>query len=334
MDTFQQLKNEFPRIEENVSLKDYSTFRIGGPARYFLRTSDKKELRKIIERAMELSVPFHILGGGSNTLILDEGYKGLIIVYGMKDLSMESILIEKEDEGSFYIIRADACVPLFFLINELKEFTGLEWAAGIPGTLGGAVNGNAGAFNQSISDNIESVSVLEISDGKVEEKELKKNDCSFGYRKSIFKGNRNLIIVSATLKMAKGDTEEIKARLSENINKRKGKQPKGFSIGSIFKNYQGEIGESIVESNPELKIFREKGIIPAGFLIESCELKGKQAGSAKISEEHANFIINLGGASSKDVLDLIDLIKKSVRDKFSIDLKEEILVLDPSAIDK
>ncbi len=322
-------------MEENVSLRDYSTFRIGGRTRYFLRTSDKNELKKIIERVTESDVPFNVLGGGSNTLILDEGFDGLVVVYGIKDLSREKILIEKEEAGNgFYIIKVDAFVPLFFLINDLKEFTGLEWAVGIPGTLGGAINGNAGAFSQSISDDVVSISVLDVSNGKVEEKELKQNDCLFGYRKSIFKGNHNLVILSATLKMKKEDSEGVKARLSENINKRKGKQPKGFSIGSIFRNYQGKINESIVESNLELKGFSEKGIIPAGFLIESCGLKGKQVGEAKISEEHANFIINLGNASSKDVLELINLVKKMVKEKFSIDLKEEIMILGPSAIDK
>jgi UDP-N-acetylmuramate dehydrogenase len=335
MEIYQQLKNEFPRLETDVSLKDYSTFRIGGPAKYFLRTSDKNELKNIIARAAELNIPFRVLGGGSNTLIDENGFDGLVLVYGVKDVSKEKTIMEKkENPDGFYMITVNAATPLFFLINQLNDFTGLEWAAGIPGTIGGAINGNAGAMGESISDIVEAVEALDVSAGNVEEKEIKKKGCLFGYRSSFFKDNPEIIIVSAVLKMAKGDREEIKKRIAENIGKRTGKQPKGFSIGSIFKNYEGYVDEETEKSFPDLKIFREKGIISAGFLIEKCGLKGKIIGGAKISEEHGNFIINFDNARSEDVIGLINLIKKSVKEKFSIDLKEEIKFLGAFAIDK
>ncbi len=335
MEIYQQLKNEFPRLEADVSLKNYSTFKIGGPAKYFLRTSDKNELKNIIARAIELNITFRILGGGSNTLIDDNGFDGLVLVYGIKDASKEKTIIEKrESSDGFYMITVNAATPLFFLINQLNDFVGLEWAVGIPGTIGGAINGDAGAMGESISDIVESVGVLDISSGNIEEREIKRKDCLFGYRSSFFKGNADIIISSAVLKMGKGDSEEIKKRINENISKRNGKQPKGFSIGSIFKNYEGYVDEKIEESFPELKIFKEKGIISAGFLIEKCGLKGKIIGGAKISEEHGNFIINFDNAKSKDVIDLINLIKKSVKEKFLIDLKEEIQFLGAFAIDK
>jgi len=266
MEIYQQLKNEFPRLEADVSLKNYSTFKIGGPAKYFLRTSDKNELKNIIARAIELNITFRILGGGSNTLIDDNGFDGLVLVYGIKDASKEKTIIEKrESSDGFYMITVNAATPLFFLINQLNDFVGLEWAVGIPGTIGGAINGDAGAMGESISDIVESVGVLDISSGNIEEREIKRKDCLFGYRSSFFKGNADIIISSAVLKMGKGDSEEIKKRINENISKRNGKQPKGFSIGSIFKNYEGYVDEKIEESFPELKIFKEKGIISADF---------------------------------------------------------------------
>jgi UDP-N-acetylmuramate dehydrogenase len=320
--TFKDFKNDFPRLEENVSLKDYTTFKIGGPAKYFLRTSDRKELKKIIEVALRDNIKFLIIGGGSNTLFSSDGFDGLVIVYKIDNVK-ERPLVEKKGEDLFIV---DAAIPLSSLIAEMKSFSGLEWGAGIPGTLGGAINGNAGALGESISDSIESVDALEIKNGEVSERTFNKKECCFGYRTSVFKDNYELLVVSAELRLAKGDEKEIQERVRENLEKRKVKQPKGFSAGSVFKNYFGKIDEAIVSIYPDLKIFSEKGVIPAGLLIELCGLKGKQIGDAKISEEHTNFIINLGSATSEDVISLINFIKKSVKEKFSIDLKEEIKI--------
>jgi UDP-N-acetylmuramate dehydrogenase len=198
---------------------------------------------------------------------------------------------------------------------------------GIPGTLGGAINGNAGAFNESISDCVESVNVLEITDKEVKEKSLSKKECEFEYRSSKFKKNNNIIILEVMLKLKKGDPEVIKNKIKLNIEKRIKKQPKDFSAGSIFKNYYGKISENLIGDDDELKIFNEKEIIPAGILIDRCGLKGKMIGDAKISEEHANFIVNLGEAKSSDVVELINLIKNEVEKKYFVKLKEEIQIL-------
>jgi len=319
---FEDLKNEFPRLEEDVMLKDYTTFRIGGPAKYFLRTSDKKELKKVIERAIKENINFLVIGGGSNTLFSSKGFDGLVIVYKVENIK-ERPLIEKIGDDYF---KVDATIPLSFLITEMRSFSGLEWGVGIPGTLGGAINGNAGAIGESIADSVESVDVLEIKNGEVLEKTFNKKECCFGYRTSIFKNNQELLIVSGELRLFKGEENEIQERIKSNLEIRKAKQPKGFSAGSVFKNYNGKISDSIVSSYPELKSFNEKGIIPAGLLISLSGLKGKKIGDAKISEEHTNFIINLGNASSDDVMSLINLIKKTVKENFSIDLEEEIKI--------
>ncbi len=283
------------RLRENVLLSEYSTFRIGGIARYLIEVDNAEDLKKVIQKALELNLQFIVIGGGSNILFSSKGYNGLVIVFKSNNtFSINDNLIE-----------VDASVSLNYLINKLNNYTGLEWAVGIPGTVAGAINGNAGAFGGEMSELIKQVKVLEIKDNQIIEKDFSKEDCKFSYRNSIFKNNPNLIIASAILELKKDNEENVKQKIKNNLSKRMSKQPKGFSIGSIFKN-----GEDF----------------SAGELIEKAGLKGLQIGDAKISDEHANFIINLGKATSDDVLELIKIIKKEVKEKFSIDLEEEIKI--------
>jgi len=283
------------RLRENVLLSEYSTFRIGGPARYLIEVDNAEDLKKVIQKALELNLQFIVIGGGSNILFSSKGYNGLVIVFKSNNtFSINDNLIE-----------VDASVSLNYLINKLNNYTGLEWAVGIPGTVAGAINGNAGAFGGEMSELIKQVKVLEVKDNQIIEKNFSKEDCKFSYRNSIFKNNSNLIIASAILELKKDSEENVKQKIKNNLSKRMSKQPKGFSIGSIFKN-----GEDF----------------SAGELIERAGLKGLQIGDAKISDEHANFIINLGEATSDDVLELIKIIKKEVKEKFSIDLEEEIKI--------
>jgi len=283
------------RLKENVLLSEYSTFRIGGPARYLIEVDNAEDLKKVIQKALELNWQFIVIGGGSNILFSSKGYNGLVIVFKSNNtFSINDNLIE-----------VDASVSLNYLINKLNNYTGLEWAVGIPGTVAGAINGNAGAFGGEMSELIKQVKVLEVKDNQIIEKNFSKEDCKFSYRNSIFKNNSNLIIASAILELKKDSEENVKQKIKNNLSKRMSKQPKGFSIGSIFKN-----GEDF----------------SAGELIEKAGLKGLQIGDAKISDEHANFIINLGKATSDDVLELIKIIKKEVKEKFSIDLEEEIKI--------
>ena len=283
------------RLKENVLLSEYSTFRIGGIARYLIEVDNAEDLKKVIQKALELNWQFIVIGGGSNILFSSKGYNGLVIVFKSNNtFSINDNLIE-----------VDASVSLNYLVNKLNNYTGLEWAVGIPGTVAGAINGNAGAFGGEMSELIKQVKVLEVKDNQIIEKNFSKEDCKFSYRNSIFKNNSNLIIASAILELKKDSEENVKQKIKNNLSKRMSKQPKGFSIGSIFKN-----GEDF----------------SAGELIEKAGLKGLQIGDAKISDEHANFIINLGEATSDDVLELIKIIKKEVKEKFSIDLEEEIKI--------
>lgn len=282
-------------LKENILLSQYSTFRIGGPAKYLIKVSSAEGVNEAIQKALDLDLQFLVIGGGSNILFSSKGYNGLVIVFN----SIEKLIINDN------LVEVNASTPLNYLVSSLKNYTGLEWAVGIPGTLAGAINGNAGAFGEEISDSIKQVKVLEIKDKEINLKEYSKEECNFEYRNSIFKNNPNLIITSAVLDLKKGNEEEINEKIKDNLSKRMLKQPKGFSVGSIFKN-----GKDFF----------------AGELIEKAGLKGKQIGDAKISNEHANFIINLGSATSDDVLELIEIIKKEVKEKFLIELEEEIKI--------
>ena len=295
-ETFPEIKKILQGLKENVPLSVYTTFKIGGLARYFFIAKDKKALITAAKTAKKLNLPFFILGGGSNSLIFDDGFKGLVI-------KTQNSKIKIINSGIIYA-EAGAKLNDLVLFSAKKSLGGLEWAAGIPGTIGGAVYGNSGwpVNKKSISAVVKSVEVLDLgSDLKI--RKISSRNCRFGYRQSIFKHNRNLIILGVYLKLHKGDKGEIKEEIARILKNKKEKTPPGFSAGSVFKNPPGN---------------------HAGFLIEKCGLKGKKMGGAVISEKHANFIINLGAAKSKDVAKLIDIAKQKVKRKFGIQLEEEI----------
>jgi UDP-N-acetylmuramate dehydrogenase len=239
---------------------------------------------------------------------------------------MQNSNLKIQNENSKFKIICGAGVPLMKLIFKSSEIgaTGLENLAGIPGTLGGAIWGNAGAFGGEIKDVIEEVEILRINGLKSWRIEkLKNKDCKFGYRDSIFKKKKNWIILEATLKLKKGKKKEIEEKIKEILKLRKEKQPLGFpSAGSVFKNVPIEKVPKEIREKFKEKI--KNGFLPAGVLIEAAGLKGFQIGRAKISEKHANFIVNVKNARAKDVVKLIELIRKKVKRKFNIELEEEI----------
>ena len=309
---FQRIRKELPGIKKGVSLKEYTTFKIGGPAQYFLEVKTKQGLIEAIKKARNYGVPFFILGGGSNILVSDEGYKGLIIRIKNQESRIKNIRQRSK------IIEAEAGILLSQLVKMAFKsgLTGLEWAAGIPGTVGGAIRGNAGAFGLSMADILKTVEALDAEEMKV--RNFKNEECKFGYRDSIFKSKKNLIILSVILQLKKGEKQEIGKKIQEYLEYRRRIQPLSFfSTGCIFKNPAPE--QSSVRGKP-FRFF-------AGELIEKCGLKGKKIGRAQISERHANFIINLGGAKSRDVIELISFVKKKVKEKFGIELEEEIQYL-------
>lgn len=283
----------FPGLRINQSLAVLSTFNIGGPADFFYEAKNEKDLVSLVELAQKKKIPFIIIGGSSNFLFDDLGFRGLVI-----KMADDSLKIGQEGK-----IIVGAGMILSKLVNfcTQKGLAGLEFAAGVPGTLGGAVVGNAGAWQESIGEKVLRVKVLD-KEGKI--KWLEQKDCQFEYRESLFK-KESLIILSVELLLKQEDSQIIKQKVEENLNKRLS-QPKEPSAGSVF-----------INPKPD----------SAGVMIEKCGLKGYQIGGAKISDQHANFIINIGGAKASDVLELIALAKKKVKQQFSLDLKTEIKFL-------
>jgi len=253
------------KIKVNVLLAEHTSFKIGGPAKYFVEVENSEEIIKAVEFAKSNHLPYFILGGGSNLLVSDNGFDGLVIkVQNTKHQILGTKII------------AEAGVKLSDLVKASIEnnLTGLEWAIGIPGTIGGAVKINAHAFGSNISELVG---------------DIKKD---------------NNIIISVELELKKGDKKESDKLIEEYIKKRKNSQPLEYpSAGCIFKNIPG---------------------YGAGRLIDKAGLKGVKIGQAMISDKHANFIINLGGAKAEDIVKLIKLVKETVKDKFKINLKEEI----------
>lgn len=294
-------------------MAQYTTFRIGGPARYFYLAKTSEEIINAIKIAKENDQPFYIMGGGSNLLVSDKGYDGLIIKIGNSQFTIDNLEIN-----------ADAGVSLGRLVIESAKagLSGLEWGIGIPGTIGGAVYGNTGAFGHSVSENVAKVTTLDIDSFDL--KKYNNEQCEFEYRGSIFKKNKE-IILAVVLKFTKGNVEESQKIVKENLDARK-KMPPYPSAGSVFKNQEVKnLDEKVLTVISAEKI--KGGKIPTAYLIEQCGLKGKEIGGARIAEEHANFIVNFNNAKAEDVMALINLCKDEIKNKFGIILDEEIRYL-------
>jgi UDP-N-acetylmuramate dehydrogenase len=297
--TKEELKKLFPEIRFDVSLKKYTTFRIGGQAKYFFSAKTKEDLVKIVKTAKKLKIPFYILGGGSKLLISDKGFDGLVI-------RVENSEFEIKDDR----ILAGAGILIEELTRiALKEsLSGVAWAAGIPGMVGGATRGNAGAFGKSMQDIIIQVEVFDAKKEKIIN--FNNKGCDFSYRQSIFKKNPDLIILSCNIQLQKGDKEFIKKEMESHINHRLKNHPINFpSAGCIFEGHYSE---------------KEDKFIPAWKLIKDCGLVGKKIGDVKFSEQHSNFIVNLGNGKEEDVKKLIKIAKEKIEKKFGVVLKEEL----------
>ncbi len=289
---YQELIKQFgeDRVKVNEPLSVHTTFKIGGPADLFYEAQSEEEFIKVIGKVRDIGVPYFILGAGSNVLISDKGFRGIIIKLSNRRLRIENSTLF-----------AGSGLPISILLDKCKEdsLTGLEFMAGIPGTIGGAIRGNAGAWRQNIGDFVKRVKILSVS-GEVSW--IDKNNCSFSYRESRFKNNDEIILgVEFLLRIGEG--REIDSKIQEFFKMRE-TLPKEPSAGCIF-----------VNPKP----------LSAGDLIDKCGLKGTKVGNAQISEKHANFIVNLGGASASDVVALTSLVKEKVKESFGIDLKEEIV---------
>ncbi|SHK15534.1 UDP-N-acetylmuramate dehydrogenase [Anaerobranca californiensis DSM 14826] len=282
-------------LKINHPLKDYTTFKIGGPADYFATPETEEALLQLINYARELDIPFFILGKGSNILISDEGYRGIIINLTEK---LNKITVEGEK------IYAQSGATLTDISKRALEhsLTGFEFAIGIPGSFGGGIFMNAGAYEGQMSDVVERVWAIRNGEIVVIDKE----EMEFGYRKSVFQ-KYNDIIIRGCIKLKKGDYNQIKGKMDELTEKREGKQPLELpSAGSVFKRPPGNF---------------------AGKLIEDSGLRGYRIGGAQVSEKHCGFIVNTGEATAQDVKNLIEHIQRTVKEKFAVELEREVKYL-------
>ena len=315
---FKMLTSKPTNLQENVGLATHTTFRIGGPARYFAAVKNNEELIEAVKWTKENSLPFFILGGGSNLLVSDEGYEGLVI-----KCQMTNFQCQKESDKLKIICGAGVPFGKAIMETSKQGYSGAEWGFGIPGTIGGALCGNAGRLGQDISKIVQEITIL---DADLNIKKLTREECEFDYRHSRFKETRE-IILSAVLEFTKKDQMAIDEVLNEAKAVVK-HSPPFSSAGCIFKNYRtmGEQDE-LLKNHPELAGRVRGGKLGVGFLIDQCGLAGRQIGGAKVWEGHANYIVNVGGAKAEDVLALIALVKKSVKEKWGIELEDEVRYL-------
>lgn len=284
------------RIHINVPMKNYTSFKIGGNAEVLINIEKIEELQEIIKMAKQEEINLFILGNGSNLLVSDEGIKGIVLKIEIKKFEIDE---EKN------IITIGAGNKLGEIAQKLlqKEIAGFEFAAGIPGTIGGAIRMNAGAHGSEMKDIVKTITYIDM-EGKINK--ITNSEAEFEYRNSIFSRN-NYIITEVEIELNKGTKEEIQAKMQEYANFRKEKQPIEYpSAGSTFK--------------------RGKDFITAK-LIDECGLKGYQIGGAQVSEKHAGFIINKGNATAKDVKQLIEYIKEEVYNKFGKKIETEIEII-------
>lgn len=286
--------------EVSVSLHRYSTLHVGGAATYLLRISTIDALREALDWAEQKSIPWFILGGGSNFFCRDEGFSGLVIK--MENRALEFM-------GNVMTAEAGVVTRLAVVRALDRGLRGMEHLAGIPGTIGGAVRGNAGAFGQETKDRILRARLLVRTTTGWEEKELLRDDLFFAYRDSAIKrAPKKNVIWSASFALVPGDTKEGERLIAQDLADRKALQPYEHpSVGSIFLN---------PSSSP-----------PVGKLLEDAGLKGVRVGAAEVSTKHANFIVNRGDATARDVQTLIQRMKRRVFDSYGVKLEEEIVLL-------
>ena len=281
-------------VKENVILAPYTSARIGGPADIFLVADSSTELARIVKLLWKHEMPFTLLGGGSNVLISDKGIRGVVVMNRAKGVTFHT--------GDQPSVTAESGVVFSNLANRCasKGLAGLEWAATVPGTIGGAVYGNAGAFGGDMAGNLISAELL-TETGK---ETLTVEQFGYGYRTSVLKrGEKKGIVLSAELALKNSTKEDVTVKIQQFSAHRKATQPPGASMGSMFKNPPGDY---------------------AGRLIESAELKGTRIGNAEISPLHGNFFVNHENTKAEDIRALIELVQTTVKKKEGVELELEI----------
>jgi len=322
---YQQFIQKFPQIEQNKPLAPFTTFGIGGPADLWFNLTDIADLEPLVKTAIDLKIPFFILGGGSNTIFADEGFRGLIIHMAAKNIALE---------GDFIVADAGTLLSQVIQFSLKNGLTGMEKLMGLPGTIGGAVRGNAGAFGVEIKDIFQKARLFSPQKGL---HEADSKDIDFSYRTSAIKKNSSgktakpgqiianqEIILKVWLHLTPATPEKAKTALAEAtdiVKNRISKQPKGKCSGSFFKNPTTPDYRS--PQPPETK---------AGYLLEQVGAKGLKVGGVQVSQNHANWLMNTGNGTQKDVLKLVKILQNEVKDRFNILLEPEVQLVSPTGM--
>ena len=299
-------------LQHDEPMARHTTLKVGGPARWFWAASDVEMLARVLGLCTVHAIPYLFIGHGSNLLMSDAGYDGLVIQNRCK-----GCVVGEET-------RAESGVSFgsLFLQTARAGFGGLEWAIGIPGTVGGALVSNAGAYRGNIGPLVKSLRVFADGTDQIVGPEW----MEFSYRDSRLRrsGGGSTVLLSCVLHLTeRGDPEEIVARAKLYQAQRRAKQPLSPSAGSFFKNV---VDRALAEHVPNLTPgMRDTGVIPAGFLSEACGLKGLRVGGAEVSEKHANFLVNSGGATASDLRTLACQVRAAVQARFGVTLEEEVL---------
>lgn len=292
-------------MENNIELAKYTSFRIGGPAKFFVEAKSDNDFIEALRFAKENNLNFFVLGSGTNILIQDKGFDGVVIRNQMKDIKMDGELVV-----------ADSGI-LLVLINQFANKNGrvgFEKLTTVPGTLGGAIYNNAHWKDDLLSNYVQWIEVIDPKDPELKIQRLNKDQLQFGYDDSLIKKN-NLVALRAALLLSEGDVAESKKTLLSYMKNRSDTQPYGTAnSGCMFQNVQQNLGPGNHGTS-------------AGYLIDQVGLKGHRIGDAVISEKHGNFFINEGKAKSEDILKLANLAKEKVKEKFGVDLEFEVKII-------
>lgn len=295
IDKIKNIVNE-TQIFIDEPLSKHTTFRIGGPADVFVEVKSIDEISLVVKACLELDIPYFVLGNGSNILVSDSGFRGVII-------HIYSEFSNIECDGEVITALSGSLLSKVAYVAKENSLTGFEFAAGIPGTLGGGVMMNAGAYGGELKDIVKSAKVLDKQGNILD---LSNEDMKFGYRTSVVEAEE-YIVLAATIKLESGNKTDIEAKMEELKQARVSKQPLEYpSAGSTFKRPEGYF---------------------AGKLIMDSGLRGASVGDAMVSEKHCGFVINKGHASAKDVIELIDNVRKSVKEKYGVELETEVKML-------
>jgi len=314
-DIYNNLK-QFGRVKLNEALAKHVTMKIGGNAKYFVMVKNNDSLVALLQFLDAEGMRYMILGGGSNTLFSDDGYDGVVIKLQATSYKLQNNMIIADGGCSTVEIAR---------VSMVNKLTGFEWGVGIPGTIGGAVRGNAGAMGSEMKDSIQKVEVYR--DGEVIE--MSRDECEFAYRDSMFKHNHD-VILRVYLALEKTENNELAKQAIEHLQYRNKTQPQGFaSSGCIFKNPDTEKNKKQLlkhfdEQDEKIQQFLRVGKISAGWLVEQVGLKGFQVGDAQISEKHGNFIVNKGNAQASGILTIIEKVKEMVYTSYGIEMELEI----------